>query len=66
MSKRIDTKKGKMELLKRYQEAGITDQSYTDCWISVIKGAIEENLPMDEVDYENTPKELRHLWNGLK
>lgn len=59
--KRIETKKGLETLLKRYQEANADK-----VWILTIKGCIEEGLPMDEVDYENTPEELRKLWRGLK
>ena len=63
----IETKKGLTTLLKRYQEAGVTDERYpVDRWISVIKGCIEEGLAMDEVDYENTPRELKPLWRGLR
>lgn len=63
----IETKKGLQTLLKRYQEAGVTDEAYpVDRWISVIKGCIKEGLAMDEVDYENTPKELKPLWRGLR
>ena len=52
----IETKKGLETLLKRYQEAGVTDQTkdasggYEAKWISTIKGCIEEGLAMDEVD----------------
>jgi len=62
----IETKKGLTTLLRRYQEAGVTDERYPDKWISVIKGCIEEGLAMDEVDYENTPRELKPLWRGLR
>lgn len=62
----IETKKGLETLLKRYQEAGVTDDSSIDRWISVIKGCIDESLAMDEVDYENTPIELKPLWRGLR
>jgi len=63
----IETKKGLQTLLKRYQEAGVTDEAYpVDRWISVIKGCIKEGLAMDEIDYENTPKELKPLWRGLR
>ncbi len=63
----IETKKGLETLLKRYQEAGVTDEAYpVDRWISVIKGCLKEGLAMDEVDFENTPKELKPLWRGLK
>ena len=67
MERRIETKKGLETLLKRYQEAGVTDESYpVDRWISVIKGCIKEDLAMDETDWDNTPKELRPLWKGLR
>ena len=67
MSKHIETKKGLQTLLKRYQKMGVSDETYPiDKWISVIKGCIEEGLAMDEVDYANTPKELKPLWKGLK
>lgn len=59
--KHIETKKGLQELLRRYKEAGETGY-----WIKTIEECIEEELAMDEVDYENTPKELRPLWRGLK
>ena len=67
----IETKKGLQTLLKRYQEAGVTDETkdasggYEAHWITCIKGCIKEGLAMDEVDYENTPKELKPLWRGL-
>ena len=66
MARYISTKKGLETLLKRYQEAGVTDESSIDRWISCIKGCIEERLAMDEIDYENTPDELKPLWRGLK
>ena len=73
----IETKKGLETLLKRYLDAGVTDEtmdkdhSYPAKWISCIKQCIEslngpEPLAMDEVDWENTPVELRPLWRGLK
>ena len=61
MEKRIETKKGLKELLKRYEEAKASNE-----WLNTIKGCIEEGLAMDEIDYENTPEELRKLWRGLK
>lgn len=77
MAKHIATKKGLQTLLKRYQEAGVTDQtkdatnSYQAYWITTIQGCIDslktpEPIAMDETDYENTPAELRPLWRGLK
>ena len=59
--KRIETQKGLKELLRRYQEANADIE-----WINTIKECIEQELPMDEMDYENTPLELRKLWKGLK
>ena len=59
--KRIETLKGLKELLRRYQEANADIE-----WINTIKECIEQELPMDEMDYENTPLELRKLWKGLK
>jgi hypothetical protein len=72
MAKHIETKKGLQTLLARYQKAGVTDQtrdatgSYEAKWISTIRGCIDEGLAMDETDYDNTPRELRPLWNGLR
>ena len=72
MAKHIETKKGLQTLLARYQKAGVTDQtrdatgSYEAKWISTIQGCIDEGLAMDETDYDNTPRELRSLWNGLR
>ena len=72
MARHIETKQGLKTLLKRYEEAGVTDStkdatgSYEAKWLSTIKGCIEEGLAMDEVDYENTPDELKPLWKGLK
>ena len=59
--KHIETKNGLIKLLKRYEDANAPEY-----WISVIKGCIKEDLAMDEDDYDNTPKELRKLWKGLK
>lgn len=70
--KHIETRKGLETLLNRYLENGVNDQtkdasnSYEAHWISSIKNCIENNLAMDEDDYENTPKSLRKLWKGLK
>ena len=66
MARCIETKKGLETLLQRYLDAGVTDDSSIDRWITVIKGCIEEGLAMDEIDYENTPDELKPLWRGLK
>ena len=45
--KRIETQKGLKTLLKRYEEANASEY-----WISVIKGCINEDLAMDEDDYD--------------
>lgn len=77
MSKYIATKQGLEALLNRYIEAGVTDKTrersngYEAKWILTIKGCIDsfktyEPIAMDEVDYENTPDNLRPLWKGLK
>ena len=73
----IGTKKGLETLLKRYKAAGVTDQTkdanncYEAKWLTTIQQCIDsqngpEPIGMDEVDYENTPKELKPLWRGLK
>ena len=61
MEKRIETNKGLKELLKRYEEAKASEE-----WLNTIRGCIKEGLAMDEVDYANTPKELKPLWKELK
>ena len=61
MEIRIETNKGLKELLKRYEEAKASEE-----WLNTIRGCIKEGLAMDEIDYENTPKELKPLWRGLK
>ena len=77
MSRYIGTKKGLETLLKRYKDFGVTDKTkditngYEAKWLSTIQGCIDslgtdEPFGMDEIDYENTPKELRKLWVGLK
>ena len=63
MGKHIETKRGLKTLLKRYLENGVSEGSY---WHIVITQCIDMNLAMDESDYENTPKELKKLWRGLK
>ncbi len=68
---RIETRRGLQTLLKRYLEQGVDDSTpaaagYPGQWISTIEGCLKEGLAMDETDYENTPKELRPLWRGLR
>lgn len=64
--KRIESKEGLEELLKRYKKAGVKDSKNGDCWIKTIKGCIKDNLAMDETDYNNTSEDLKKLWKGLK
>ena len=59
--KHIETKTGLQKLLERYKKANAPQY-----WLNVIQGCINEGLAMDEVDYENTPKELKKLWEGLR
>ena len=59
--KHIKTKKGLQTLLKRYEEAGASEY-----WLRVVSQCIEQDLAMDEDDYENTEPELRKCWRGLK
>lgn len=72
MAREIRTKKGLQQLLARYKEAGVTDDtlaaygSYKAHWISTIEECIREGLPMDEIDYDNTPDDLKPLWKGLR
>jgi hypothetical protein len=67
MARHIESKKGLRELLKRMEnEKGTSKIPDYENWIKVIEGCIEENLAMDEVDYENFPPQLRKLWRGLK
>ena len=60
-NKRIETKSGLNELLKRYTAAGADLEL-----IKTVEGCIKEGLAMDELDYENTPKNLKKLWAGLR
>lgn len=77
MAREIRTKKGLETLLARYKEAGVTDKTkdasngYEAKWLTTIQGCIDslktdEPICMDEIDYENTPAELKPLWRGLK
>lgn len=59
--KEIRTVAGLKTLLERYERANASEE-----WIKTIKGCIKEGYAMDEIDYQNTPKELRKLWVGLK
>ena len=61
MEKHIETNKGLKKLLKRYEEAKASEE-----WLETIRSCINEGLAMDEIDYENTPKELKLLWRSFK
>lgn len=64
---RIETPKGLKTLLERLDNLpGGNKCEDFDYWYSCVKGCIEENLAMDEVDYENSPSWFRPLWRGLK
>lgn len=58
---RIETKDGLRNLLGRYRKAKADRE-----WILTIEGCLKEGLPMDELDYRNTPRELKPLWRGLR
>ena len=67
----IKSKADLQELLRRYREAGVDDNTKDidgdkGFFITTIMGCIENDYAMDEVDYTNTPFELRKLWKGLK
>ena len=67
----IKSKAGLEELLKRYRDAGVDDNTKDidgdkGFFITTIMGCIENGYAMDEVDYIHTPFELRKLWKGLK
>ncbi len=73
MARHIETKQGLKTLLKRTQEYGkeaIHKEGFNldefIYWRKVVEGCIDENLAMDEVDYENAPSWFRPLWRGLK
>ncbi len=72
---RIETKKGLKELKRRFKTVSpqkLEDENIPSeerCawyWVKVIDGAIKNDLSMDEIDYQNTPKPWRKLWRGLK
>lgn len=67
MARYIETKKGLKTLLERMDDLkGASKYQDFDYWKKVVEGCIEENLVMDEVDYENAPDWFRPLWRGLK
>ena len=67
MARYIETKKGLKTLLERMDDLkGASKYQDFDYWKKVVEGCIEENLAMDEVDYENAPTWFRELWRGLK
>ena len=71
--RQIETKQGLKTLLKRTKEYGdkaIHEEGFSldefIYWRKVVEGCINENLAMDEVDYENASSWFRLLWRGLK
>ena len=69
MIKHIETKQGLKTLLKRMEE--LDRQSREDLedyeyWYTCVSKCIEENLAMDETDYENATSWFIPLWRGLK
>ena len=73
MARHIETKQGLKTLLKRTKEYGdkaIYEEGFHldefIYWRKVVEGCIDENLAVDEVDYENAPSWFRPLWRGLK
>ena len=67
MARYIETKKGLKTLLERMDDLkGVSKYQDFYYWKKVVEGCIEENLAMDEVDYENAPDWFRPLWRGLK
>lgn len=73
MARHIESKAGLKTLLKRvkeYVQNAISEKDFNldefIYWRKVVEGCIDENLAMDEVDYENAPSWFRPLWRGLK
>ena len=67
MARYIESKKGLKTLLEIMDDLkGAFKYQDFDYWKKVVKGCIEENLAIDEVDYENAPDWFRPLWRGLK
>ncbi len=73
MARHIESKAGLKILLKRVKEYGqnaIREKDFNldefIYWRKVVEGCIDEDLAMDEVDYENAPSWFRPLWRGLK
>lgn len=69
MTRHIETKSGLKILLKRMEE--LNQQSRVDLedyeyWHTCVAQCIEEELAMDETDYENAPAWFKPLWRGLK
>ena len=58
--KYIESKKGLETLLKRCQAKGLEEA------VKIIKGCLQDNLAMDEDDYNNLGKEYQQCCKGLK
>ena len=66
MARYINTKEGLKKLLERLEDIKGADKlPEYHYWVSVVKGCIEDNLAMDEIDYGNAPDWFRPLWRGL-
>ena len=67
MSRYISTKQGLKKLLQRLDEMkGVDKLEDYEYWVKVVQGCIDEELAMDEIDYENAPDWFKPLWRGLK
>ena len=68
MGRYISTHTGLQTLLKRLSSKSSEKDELEEYnyWVAVVKGCIDENLAMDETDYENSPMWFRKLWIGLK
>ena len=61
--KRVNDWVRDMQNQQRHDELNLEEIHY---WLLCIEGCINEDLAMDEVDYENAPEWFRPLWRGLK
>ena len=67
MARHIESKKGLKDLLDRMENLkGADKKEDYEYWHTCVKQCIEENLAMDETDYENAPQWFREIWRGLK
>lgn len=66
IERKEDLKKLLKKMDKLEKEKGSENLNEFDYWHLVVEGCIKEDLPMDEVDYENAPRWFRPLWTGLR